>query len=370
MEIDMTLTNYWWLLIWIFVGGWIFSMVPKQQEIVNGKIEERWQMIAAVGLALPYIIWTGFRVDSFGDTGAYRKIFQGVSDITQMSEYLAENTKDKGFSVLMMIMKSIIGNRDVVFFLIIAIFQLGCIIYVYRKFSSDYWISLLLFILSTDYLSWMHNGMRQFIAVTMIFACTSLILKNKYVSVIGIILLASTIHGTALIMIPILFIVHGKAWNKKCLFFLLCGGIAILFIDRFTPIMNSLLADTQYSDLMTNETWATDDGTSIIRVLVYSVPALLAIVGKKYIDQANDPFVDFCVNCSMVTMVLYFIASVSSGIYVGRLPIYTSMYGYILMPWLINHMFNRESAKLVRVLMIGAYCMFYYYQMHIAWGAM
>ena len=34
----MTLTNYWWLLIWVFVGGGaLMILVPKQRELVNGK---------------------------------------------------------------------------------------------------------------------------------------------------------------------------------------------------------------------------------------------------------------------------------------------------------------------------------------------
>ena len=64
----MTLTNYWWLLIWVFVGGGaLMIFVPKQRELVNGKKVERWTVPAALILILPYILWAGFRPDSFGD---------------------------------------------------------------------------------------------------------------------------------------------------------------------------------------------------------------------------------------------------------------------------------------------------------------
>ncbi len=65
----MALTNYWWLLIWIFAAGGIMAVVvPKQKKIVCGKMEYRWGWISAFALFLPYIIWAGFRSSSVGDS--------------------------------------------------------------------------------------------------------------------------------------------------------------------------------------------------------------------------------------------------------------------------------------------------------------
>lgn len=366
----MTLTNYWWVLIWLFTAGVVcVYAIPQKREIVLGKPEYRWRWSAVLILAIPYVIWSGCRWDYFGDTAAYRATFRNAPEsLSQIAGYLTEHTKDKGFSVLVIIVKSIFGNSDVLFFMIIAAFQMFCIVYVFRKYSSNFWISFFLFIVSTDYLSWMHNGVRQFIAVTMILACFGLLVKKKYVLLICIILLASTVHGTALIMIPVIFIVQGKSWNKKTVF--LIGGIMVImaFINQFTPVLDNMLSETQYSDLVSNEIWTSDDGANILRVLVYSVPALLALWGRKYVDQANDPIINISVNCSCITMALYLLSSVSSGIYIGRLPIYTTLMGYIAVPWLVEHVFSEESANLVRIAMVGLYLIFFYYQMHFTWG--
>lgn len=366
----MTLTNYWWLVIWLFVIAVVAIIVPvtKKEYIFGGK-ETRWKMFPAILLAFPYVVWAGFRLDNFGDTATYRKIFhEAPGTISQIPSYLSEHTKDKGFSVLTIVLKSILGNADILFFLIIAIFQIGCIVYVFRKYSSDYWLSFFMFVVSTDYLSWMYNGIRQFIAVVGTFICFELILKKRYVPAICIILLASTIHGTALLMLPIIFIIQGKAWNKKTLFFIFSIMIIMGCIDQFTPFLDNMLSDTQYSDLVTNEIWTTDDGTNILRVLFYSMPAILSLLGKKYIDAADNPMINLCVNCSCVTMALYLLASVSSGIYIGRLPIYTTLQGYIAVPWIIDHMFTTESAKLVKLGLIGGFLIFFYFQMHFAWA--
>ncbi|MGN0356764.1 MAG: EpsG family protein [Blautia sp.] len=322
----MKLMNYWWLLIWLFAGGafctWFF---PRQKELVMGEIKKRWSMMAALILAAPYVYWAGTRGNGFGDTAMYRKTFLSApSSIAQIPTYLEEHTKDKGFSVLIIVIKSVIGNSDVLFFLLIAAVQLYCIVYVFRKYSSNYWLSFFMFIVSTDYLSWMHNGMRQFLAVSLIFACFGLMVRKKYFPLICVILLASTIHGTAILMLPVVFIIQGKAWNKKTVFFIVAIVVIMGSIGQFTSILDDMLSETQYSDLVTNEIWTTDDGTSILRVLVYSAPAILSLWGRRYVAEADDPVINICVNASGITMALYFLASVSSGIYIGRLPVYTT----------------------------------------------
>ena len=62
------------------------------------------------------------------------------------------------------------------------------------------------------------------------------------------------------------------------------------------------------------------------------------------------------------------ISMFTSGIFIGRLPIYFSLYGYILLPWEIEHMFEEKSQRLIYLFMIVAYLMFYYYQVVLSWG--
>ena len=342
--------------------------VPKRPERVLGKTEYRWSWEAAIMLACPYAIWCMNR-SWFGDTEMYRKTFlEAPVAISQIPIYLIEHTKDRGFSVLMIVVKSIIGNSDKLFFLVIAIFQIFCVVYFFRQYSTNFLLCMFMFVASTDYLSWMFNGMRQFIAVCITLLCFGLVLKKKYIPAICLILLAATIHGSALLVLPILFVVQGKAWNKRTLLMMAGVCVAILFVDQFTTILDTMLAETQYSDLITNEIWINDDGTNIFRVLFYSIPAVLSMVGKRYVDKENSPLINMCVNCSICTSVIYLLSSFSSGIYVGRLPIYTTLQGYVAVPWLIDNMFTKESARLVKIALMGGYLAFFYYQMHIAWG--
>lgn len=166
----MTLTNYWWLLIWLFTGGIVLALYfPKHREMVCGKMETRWGIVPAVLMAVPYIVWAGYRSDAFGDTAAYRESFKNApSSLAEIGSYMNTVTKDKGFYWVSAVLKSIANTSDKGYFLLIAAFQILIFVWLFRKYSSMYWMSFFLFIASTDYLSWVHNGMRQFMAVTII----------------------------------------------------------------------------------------------------------------------------------------------------------------------------------------------------------
>ena len=364
----MTLTHYSWLLLWLFLGGTLLSKMPRRREILEDRVARRWGILPAVLLVLPYVIWAGFRPNGFGDTTLYRNGFLNAEGSLEAAwEILIGGSKDVGYYSMRSVLKMLIGENDVLFFLLVAGFQIFGMAWVYRKYARDYWLCIFLFIASTDYLSWVHNGLRQFIAVIIIFTAFPLMLRRRFIPLVALILLASTIHGSALLMLPVVFIVQGHAWNAKTLVTLLLTGVLMAFVEQFTPILSELLMETQYDDVMTGAIWANDDGTNIIRVLVYSIPALMSLVGFKYIRQANDPVINICVNCSIVTVACYLVSTVTSGIYIGRLPIYTTLQGYIVVPWIIDNVFDKRSAKLVKLLLIGGFSAFFCYQTFVIW---
>ena len=70
---------------------------------------------------------------------------------------------------------------------------------------------------------------------------------------------------------------------------------------------------------------------------------------------------------SIISTGLYIISMFTSGIFIGRLPIYFSLYNYILLPWEIENLFTQRSKKIIYIGLIACYIVFYYYQMHIIW---
>ena len=356
-------TSYWLLVIWCIGAGLVLYKMPKEQLLVQGKVEHRWYWLTAMMLVFPYILWTGYR-GIFVDTGAYiRHFMESSSELSSIPKMILNDEKDWGFYTLMVLAKAAGINSYQTFFLIIATVQLLCMIYIFRRYSTDMWISFFVFIASTDYMSWMQNGIRQFTAVCILFAAFELLVQKKYIWFTIVTLIASTIHGSSLLMLPFAYVMVGPALNRKTYLMIAAVALMIPFADTVSPVLEQLLSDTQYNDVMTGDIWANDDGTNIIRVLVYSVPALIALLGHRYLRCSNDRAVNMCINASMITMAVYFVSSVTSGIYIGRIPIYTTLHGYTVLPWLIDQIFEKTSARLIKLLMVMFYLAFFVYQM-------
>ena len=108
-------------------------------------------------------------------------------------------------------------------------------------------------------------------------------------------------------------------------------------------------------------------GVNPIRVLVYSVPALLAFLLRRQIQERDDPRIDLFVNMSIISAAIYLIGMVTSGIMIGRLPIYVSLYGYALLPYEFDCIPSKRKASILKVTAIALYVAYYYYMLHFAY---
>lgn len=338
-----------------------------REERVLGKREMRNTYRFSIFAVLPIILWAGFRKGAgYADTNAYIRFYQTVpADWAGLRAYLSIHSEDMGFTVFTSVIKHIFGISYTPFLMITAVIQCLIVALVFRRFSASFCFSFFLFIASGDYFSWIFNGVRQFLAVTITMAGFGYLLEGKHVKYILIVLLASTIHMSALIMLPVMLVVRGKPWNLKAMLAILVTAGILLATNQFTDILNNLMRNTQYSDSVSS--W-NDDGTNPFRVAIHAVPTILAFVGRKQLAQQNNRVIDMCVNMSIVATMLWLVSMVTSGIYMGRLPIYAGIYNYILLPYEIDAVFEEKSARIMRNCAIILYLIFYYYQMHFAWG--
>lgn len=356
------------ILLWIGAVAVLTRFIRFDHvEIIAGRRETRYSWLFAFTVFFP-VIWMAGHRGYIGDTGVYIRTFVEMpEDFNGFVGYLNPDAKDWAFFALSCLIKVLFGDNPTRYFMIIAFLQGVILLGVFRKYSPDYLVSVFLFLASADYISWMFNGIRQFTAVTIILAGTGWMIRKKHIRVILLILLASQFHKSALLMIPIYLIAQGKAWNVRTMLFMALVILAVVYVQRFTNILDDLLAETQYSNVVSEYQSFHDDGTSPIRVLVYSVPALFAFIGRRKIIQVNNPLINLSTNMALISAGLYIISAFTSGIFLGRLPIYASIFGYILLPWEIDYLYKDNSRISVYFLMIIFYLLFYYYQMHMAW---
>ena len=375
---------FWIMLIWIMAVAYFFqSAMSTQRLAADGVYDYRAKPgFAVLIFALP-LLFIALR-SGFVDTASYIDEFNNApTEMWEFSTFIHRNDRSYFFHALQMLFKIYVSDNAQVWIAVIALFQSVLVIRTFRLYSCDLGQTVFLFMASGIVCSWMCNGIRQFIAVSVIFACTQWLIDKKwwlYLPVVlfmmGLLPITSKlglteppwylcgIHQATMIMLLSCFFIQGKAFNVRV--YVLAGVFAVLVLSGgLEAMLETSVEDTAYEKEM--EYISADTGTNWIRVIVEAIPCIMAFLAKRRIEEEGaPPIIQLSINASIVTTVLYIASAFTSGIFVGRLPIYTEMYSFILLPWLLRHPFRKYKNYLPAVVIAG-YLAYFYYQVNIAW---
>ncbi len=302
----------------------------------------------------------------YGDTYAYIWQYQNLNLTLHVGDYITGDYENKGFIILMYLVKKYISHDYNVWFFILSVFNAVSIAKLYYKYSCNFVMSAFLFIASGSF-TWMMNGMRQFLAVTLILFFFDYVVERKTIKFLIIVAIAITIHGTALLWIPIYFIVHFKPWSIKIWICVLLTLLVFFSITQFTDWMDSTVEGTEYSGAgyalthYTNEDGTVDNGVNFIRVIIAAVPPAIALWRRKYVEEKATPLINICINLSVASVGVYLLGVVTSGILVGRVPIYFNLLNFVLLPWLFENTFHMKDRRIMKILCYAFYFLYFYY---------
>ena len=206
---------YYFTLVWTIIWGIVSNCTSKRIKISDKIYENRTKLVVAIIIILPVIILAGART-SVADTQVYIQSFEILPKNLKDAYILlkGQNERDPGFLILSVFIRQYISTDYTIWLSIIAVISGISVMIPLYKYSCNYGISMFLFITSCQF-TWMFNGMRQFIAASILFGCTGLVLNRRFVLYTIVVCLLSTIHESALILIPVYFIVTGEPCNPS-----------------------------------------------------------------------------------------------------------------------------------------------------------
>ena len=354
---------YYSMIIWVVFVGVIGELSATFNKNEFGEYEKHISK-AFVFIAMAYIVFIIGMRSGVGDTYAYINMFNDMP--SNIAEFSTEHyTKDRGFFILSILFKQFISQDYHVWLFTIAVISGLAVSRAVYKYSSNYFYSLFLFITMVQFV-WMLNGIRQFIVVSILFANLNLIVDKKPIQFFILVVLLSTIHITAWIMIPVYFYAQIKPFTMEQLLAIVVILVVGLSIDKIAGAYSYTLEDTAYKGYL--QAAATSDGSNILRSIVAICPYALAWFGRKNIMNKKSKLIDTCINMSLASGLLYFISSFSGGILIGRLPIYFDMYNIILLPWLIKNIFEIKERRLVYLVVSICFLFFFYYKVKVGMG--
>lgn len=203
------MTILWMNLAIVFILAFFarYFAIPVTNSLPSIKPNQFLILMAALSL----ILVSGLRTN-IGDTYFYMHAY----NVTEFNWEYIQNNKDKGFYIFQMILKRYTDDPQAMVFITALITNVLIVLTLY-KYSRLVEISLYVYITSGMYLVSM-NGIRQYLAAAIIFAATKYIFDGNWKMYILIVLIASTFHQSALVLIPLYFLIRRRAWSGITIF--------------------------------------------------------------------------------------------------------------------------------------------------------
>jgi transmembrane protein EpsG len=202
------------------------------------------------------------------------------------------------------------------------------------------------------------NGIRQYLAAAIVFAATTYIINGDWKKYMVIVLFAATMHQTALILIPIYFIVRMPAWSKVTYLLLFMAILIVIGFNEFMNLLFTAIEDTKYSGYQDFQ----EGGANLLRVIVAAAPVVIAYLGREKLKELF-PKSDVIVNMSILSVV-FMVISTQNWIF-ARFSIYFGLYQLILIAWIVK-LFAKKDQKLVYYGIIICYFIYFFYEHVIA----
>lgn len=294
------------------------------------------------------VLISGLR-EGIGDTTTYRNIYEE----NQFTWEYIQSKKDMGFGFLQMLLQQYVSQDSQVLIFTTALLTNLLIILVLYKYSRFIEISLYVYITGGLFLVSM-NGIRQMLAAAIAFTAIKFLIEGKFKRYALIVIGASFFHQSALILLPIYFLVRFRAWSKATIAFVILAVFIVAGYEQFSSLLFNALEDTQYSGYVD----FAEGGANIIRVAVEAVPLFIAYLGREKLKKLF-PDSDMVVNMVLIGFV-FMVISTQEWIF-ARVALYFQLYQLILISW-IPKLFRERDQKFVYFGILACYLAYYYYE--------
>lgn len=241
-------------------------------------------------------------------------------------------------------------------FFLMALLTIGLIMWSIYKNSINVYLSIVLFV----FMGMWHcsfNAVKQYAALAILFFGHKYLIEKNLKMWIVICLIAMTFHVSALIMLPVYFLVERKVdWKQVML--MLALGIGISFSYKILYEIIYFLKQGEHIIAIDSENMTRS--VNIFRVLVNCAPIFLYFVFRMLNVIEENEKNRIYINMSLLNAVLYIFGGKS--VYLSRFCAYTDIYNVFLVPYLLNG-FSKKSRWMATVLILTLYFFFWRYDL-------
>ena len=194
------------------------------------------------------VLLASFRYETGTDFTTYESLYHDLNEIDTFEKFFKQlPVTEPGFILLNLMTKAIFNNSQMIFALS-AFLMLVFFYFAMSRYAEKNSIMLAVVIFVGFFFAQSLNIMRQIIAIAIVFYATQYLFQKKYRLAVLWLLIATSFHVSALVVLPFWLLYGDSTWKKRArvilfiLFFIVVMGV-LQFPSSFSriPVINLLL---------------------------------------------------------------------------------------------------------------------------------
>lgn len=283
--------------------------------------KQRQWCLVAFGAAMVAIMTLRYSIGF--DYFAYRDMFEITAQLSWKDVVLQHKKETSYFLLNKLVAELGLGYHGLL--LILNLIMVGCVLWFIYKYSSIWWLSIVLY-LTLQFMTHSMNLLRQSLAVSIMLLAWGSLKDGKFWKYAVITLIAATFHVTALIMLPMYFVLRAPFKMGVIGLYVAVGLVGVF---AFRPVIMMVIANIlpQYSLYLDHPLYSAGAGfTPVVGHLIYCV--IVMCFSGDLVRRSKDNSI------LIYTAIFTVFASmlVTQMFVMGRFTIYFFQYAMILLP--------------------------------------
>lgn len=312
-------------------------------------------------MALSMCVFVGLR-RSYNDTYAYLQMFESLSAEGSIASQVKMSLADSPLFKIAIILMKRMGMSDQTYLMLFALFDVGVGLWFIRKHTNNIVLAIFYFFTMDLYTFYM-AAIVQCTALSCCLIAVDRLLSNKKISYLIWVFIGMLFHPyCALYLLAPLMM---KApWTRVTYLTLFIVVLGIVF---FRPLLETMVSiTTAIGEDYTVEEFS-QGGVNIFRVAVCIIPTILSFAARRFLVDSKNKEENLLINFAILNGLLMFMALFGTANYFARMANYFLMFQVFALPLLFRY-FNPESKRLLTVMSIVGYVLYFYYSNGILYG--
>lgn len=357
---------YWGTVCLMYLSQTYYPTETRITGRQTGKHSFMWRkadmfMVITIG----WLCCFAFLRQHYNDTWTYRVHFAEAGSAAEFisSGQIWEWTKNP-LSVLYRNFVRDFTDDYHIYFFFPALLSSFAVVKLCKTYSPNPAFSILIFFSLGTYIMYM-AALKQCIAIFFVLMSIPYAAEKKYGKFYLLVFIAILFHTHAFMfaIVPLLF---EKPWGKTTWLML----AAVLFaMATYNTTLGAFMEYAQSLGALVDEGELFDGHSiNILRVLVYWIPALVALAFRRRLFYDSTRMENVFVNMSIVSAFILTIGLVQAANLFARMAGYFEIATIISLPWMIKKLFTKQSARLVTICASGLYFIYFWYENAIERG--